>query len=306
MCIALKCLVVLFFPFFLDKKRYLFNVFNRETVIIRKNGNLSWMNLDPNKIMLLQFPTIEESLRVLREGLTKRKAFIIVGLCNAKYQGRASSNLKDGERIVMIKSDGNVLIHRSTGLEPVNYMQSSCFFTTTIDKDNLIIKILQSKLKERLDIVFKKIFVIAALRLFDKGKFSLYASEEDMQRAVLANPSLIEAGFRPIQYEKRVKPGFIDVYGVDSKKRFVVVEIKRKIADKDAVMQLAKYLEVVRGDQDKRVRGLLAAPKIAKGVQKLMASLNIEFKPLNPKKCAQLLNKVRHNERLEYFFKSYY
>jgi len=39
------------------------------------------------------------------------------------------------------------------------------------------------------------------------------------------------------------------------------------------------------------VRGILAAPKIGKGVQQLLSTLNIEFKQLTPRKCAEVLGK---------------
>jgi RecB family endonuclease NucS len=63
-----------------------------------------------------------------------------------------------------------------------------------------------------------------------------------MQKAILLEPSLLEEDFKPISYEKKVEPGFVDVYGVDKKGRFVVVEIKRKTAGKEAALQLAKYI----------------------------------------------------------------
>jgi RecB family endonuclease NucS len=125
-----------------------------------------------------------------------------------------------------------------------------------------------------------------------------------MQRAVLAHPSLIEEGFRPITYEKRVTPGFIDVYGVDAQGRFVVVEIKRKTGSRAAALQLAKYLEVVRGDRDEGVRGVLAAPSLGRGVQKLLSTLNLEFKSLDPRRCAELLDRVRREEGLDAYFTS--
>jgi RecB family endonuclease NucS len=145
--------------------------------------------------------------------------------------------------------------------------------------------------------------LVAALSLVDSGEFSLYASEEDMQRTVLAMPRLVEEGFKPISYEKHIEPGFVDVYGVDAEGRFVVVEIKRKTAGKEAALQLARYVKAIRGMVNREVRGILAAPNIAKGVQRLLASLGLDYKALDPKKCAEILQRSKTKKLAEYFAK---
>jgi RecB family endonuclease NucS len=50
------------------------------------------------------------------------------------------------------------------------------------------------------------------------------------------------------------------------------------------------------------VRGILVAPNIAKDVQRLLETLKLEFKALNPKKCAEILKRAE-TRRLEAFFK---
>jgi hypothetical protein len=158
--------------------------------------------------------------------------------------------------------------------------------------------------KEEVRIYFDRVYLAAALSLADTGEFSLYASEEDMQRAILAQPQLIEEGFAPISYEKHVKPGFLDVYGTDGKGKFVVIEIKRKTAGREAALQLAKYVEAIRGTVNREVRGILAAPNLAKGVQRLLASLGFEYKAIDPRKCAEILQRTKTKKLAEYFSKS--
>ena len=258
-------------------------------------------------------PSSEPSLALIQEALNHNRTLVIAGLCNVQYRGRATSTLEDGERLLFIKADGNVLVHRPSGLEPINYMSSSsdstvdrtassCFFQTSLVENQLEISVLNRKLRERLKISFNNISAILSLDFTDKGAFYLYASEKDMQQAILLKPTLIEDGFRVINYEKRIPPGFIDVYGIDSQGQFVVVEIKRKTADRSAVMQLQKYLDVIRGERTEQVRGIIAAPRISKGVQKLLVTLNIEFKMVDPKTCAELLDKTRPRETLDRYF----
>jgi len=95
-----------------------------------------------------------------------------------------------------------------------------------------------------------------------------------MQKAILIEPEILEQGLRLITYEKKVEPGFVDVYGIDKNGKLVVVEIKRKTAGRDAVLQLAKYVDSIKASTNREVRGILAAPAIAKGVQRLLATSN--------------------------------
>jgi len=112
----------------------------------------------------------------------------------------------------------------------------------------------------------------------------------------------LEEGFKPISYEKKVEPGFVDVYGVDKNGKLVVVEVKRKTAGKEAVMQLAKYINAIKSKADREIRGVLVAPSLGKNVQRLLVTMRLEFKALDPKKCAEVLKKDK-NVKLESFFK---
>ncbi|MDH5754858.1 MAG: endonuclease NucS, partial [Candidatus Bathyarchaeota archaeon] len=154
---------------------------------------------------------------------------------------------------------------------------------------------------ESVKVFFDRIHMVSALSLVDSGEFALYASEEDMQKAILLKPSLLEEDFKPISYEKKVEPGFVDVYGEDKNGKLVVAEIKRKTAGKEAVLQLAKYVEAIKSKVNREVRGILVAPNIAKDVQRLLVTLGLEFKALDPKKCAEILKKSE-TRKLETFF----
>jgi RecB family endonuclease NucS len=252
-------------------------------------------------LVTVQNPTAEKAVSLVMEALSKRKALIIVGNCWVDYHGRASSKLEPGERIVIFKEDGSVLVHRPVGYEPVNWQPPGCIFQTNASGKVLQIRAVRRKPRESVQISFDPIYLVAALSLEDKGEFALHASEEDMQKAILMEPSLIEDGFKPISYEKKVEPGFVDVYGADKTGKFVVVEIKRTTASKDAAWQLAKYVEAIRGLTNREVRGVLAAPNLAKGVQRLLETLGLDFKALDPRKCAEVLSKPETKRLAEFF-----
>jgi len=247
-------------------------------------------------------PSVEEAAKTIKDAVFKRKTILVIGDCWVDYSGRASSKLEPGERILIIKEDGSLLVHRSIGYEPVNWQPPGCIFHVQVKNNALEIHAVRRKPSESVKIFFDEIHMASALRLVDSGKFSLYASEEDMQKAILLEPSLVEEGFKPVSYEKKVEPGFVDVYGMSRDGKFVVVEIKRKTAGKDAVLQLAKYVDAIKSKTNREVRGILVAPSIAKGVQRLLATLELDFKALDPKKCAGILKRSK-TRKLETFFK---
>ena len=256
-----------------------------------------------NKLTVITNPKLTEAAAVIEKALAQRRTLIVAGKCKVLYTGRAKSTLELGERILMIKEDGSLLVHRPVGYEPVNWQPSGSVFHVQIKSDVIEIRAVRQKPRESVRVTFNEVFMVSALSLVDSGEFSLYASEQDMHKAILMKPSLLEEGFKPISYEKKVEPGFVDVYGVDKNGKLVVVEVKRKTAGKEAVLQLAKYIDAVKGKADRELRGVLVAPSLGKDVQRLLVTLGLEFRALDPKKCAKVLKKAE-NIKLEAFFKA--
>ncbi|MDH5449071.1 MAG: endonuclease NucS [Candidatus Bathyarchaeota archaeon] len=253
-------------------------------------------------VLILDNPRMDEDIEnSIREALAQRKILLLIGNCWVDYKGRASSKLEPGERIVIIKEDGSVLVHRPSGYEAVNWQPPGCIFQSRVKDGILQITAVRRKPAESIRIYFNKIYLLSTMKLKDTGEFSLHASEEDMQKAILLKPSIIEEGFKPISYEKKVEPGFVDVYGIDREDKFVVVEIKRKTAGRNAALQLSMYVKAVQGIVNREVRGILAAPNIAKGTQRLLVTLGLSFKPLNPRKCAEILHKSQTLKLADFF-----
>jgi len=218
------------------------------------------------------------------------------------YSGRAKSTLEPGERILIIKEDGSLLVHRPVGYEPVNWQPSGSVFHVETKKGVIEIHGVRQKPRENVRVIFDRVIMVSVLSLTDSGEFLLHASEHDMHRAILLNPLLLEEGFKPISYEKRVEPGFVDIYGIDKMGKLVVVEVKRKTAGKEAVLQLARYIDAIKGKAGRELRGVLVAPSLGRDVQRLLVTLGLEFKALDPRKCAKVLKKDQ-NTKLEAFFK---
>jgi RecB family endonuclease NucS len=256
-------------------------------------------DLAPSDVLLN--PNVAEAERAVKEAVSQHKTLLVIGNCWVHYLGRAKSRLDPGERILIIKEDGSLLVHRPVGYEPVNWQPSGCLFNSHVKDNVLEIRAVRQRPRESVRIFFDRIQMVSVLSLKDSGEFALYASEDDMHKAILLEPSLLEEGFKPISYEKKVEPGFVDIYGVDKRGRLVVAEIKRRTAGKEAALQLARYIDAVKTKADREVRGILVAPSIAKDVQRVLATLGLEFKALDPKRCAEVLRRSE-GRKLETFF----
>jgi len=256
---------------------------------------------NPSKLTVLVNPTLTEATALIAKAFKQRKTLIVAGNCHVHYTGRANSRLEPGERLLIIKEDGSLLVHRPVGYEPVNWQPPGSIFHVQARGGTLEVHAVRQKPRENVNVTFTSIYMVSALSLKDSGEFLLHASETDMHKAILLKPALLEEGFKPISYEKKVEPGFVDVYGVDKDGRLVVVEVKRKTAGKEAALQLAKYIDAIKVKANRELRGILAAPRLGKDVQRLLVTLGLEFKALDPKKCAAVLKKAE-TTKLESFF----
>ena len=72
----------------------------------------------------------------------------LVGECEVDYDGRATSHLPLGERLVILKSDGTLLVHRTEQHEPVNWQSPGCTHTVRLDdvQENLVVESVRSLL----------------------------------------------------------------------------------------------------------------------------------------------------------------
>jgi endonuclease len=256
----------------------------------------------PTKNVTAVNPTLKEAVVIIERAMAQRRTLIVAGNCHVHYLGRAKSTLEPGERLLIIKEDGSLLVHRPVGYEPVNWQPAGSVFHVQDKGNELEIHGIRQKPRESVRVSFQSVLMVSALSLSDSGDFLLNATEDDMHRAILLKPELLEEGFKPISWEKKVEPGFVDIYGEDKNGKLVIVEVKRKAASKEAVLQLAKYIEPIKAKVNREVRAVLVAPSLAKDVRRMLSTLGLEFKALDPKVCAEVLQKSE-NAKLETFFK---
>jgi endonuclease len=245
----------------------------------------------------LSSPEIEVARRELVKGLDARRTVVMVASCSITYSGRTGSDLGEGERLIVMKEDGCVLVHRRVNNQPVNWQPSGCVFQTRIEDGRLMIRAVRPSPLETLTMIVSKVSFLGIFQLHDTADFVLHASEEEMQRAILSEPGLIEPGLQIVDFERRVEPGFVDVCAVDTRGNTVVIEIKKDPAGAAAVRQLAEYLKYIQVPTGRRLRPVIVAPSLAKGVLPLMTKMGFEFKPLTLQKSLETLQRLSRSDQ---------
>ncbi|NOZ81432.1 MAG: DUF91 domain-containing protein [DPANN group archaeon] len=223
-----------------------------------------------------------DELRI-NDALRAKETLIFSANCSIAYNGRAQSYLGFGDRLIMIKQDGTLLVHTPFGASPVNYMKGGATHRLKNVGGHLVITSRSSAQKEFMEITIRRIHFIESLTLLDQEKLLLAGTEKDMSDMIFENPSLISPGFRPLSREEHTKFGFIDVFGYDRDGDLVVVECKRDKADFAAVSQLERYVHRIKKAKGlSKVQGVIAAPTISANAETMLREKGYAFKRVEP------------------------
>ncbi len=246
---------------------------------------------------ILVSPQLEDANSEIVARLREREMIVLVAACSIAYSGRTGSDLGEGERLIVLKEDGCLLVHRRSNYQPVNWQPPGCVFQTRIDNGRLIIKAIRPNPLETLTLTVSRIEFLGTFQLTDKAEFLLHSSEEEMQKAILAEPGLVETGLKIVDFEKKVAPGFVDVCAVDAKGNTVVIEIKKDPAGVSSLRQLAEYLKWIEVPAGRRLRPIIVAPSLAKGVLPMLKKMGFEFKPLTLQKSLETLQRLSRSDQ---------
>ena len=232
-------------------------------------------------------PKLDETLDFIKKYHQKKpeKTFLqIVGDCRVEYDGRARSVLDWGQRILMIKQDGNVLVHRPVMREPINWQPADSKTTFSLKDTMFIVHSQHAHPAEKMKISFRKIFFILVAQLKDTASLKIVGMETDVVNQIVSNPEYIEEGFRIQKREKQVKSGMIDLFGYDKHHTPVIVEVKRSVATISAVHQLRMYVNDIKHDSNEaEVRGILCAPRVPDMVKHLLVDYGLEWQEIERK-----------------------
>ncbi|MCU1508557.1 MAG: endonuclease NucS [Glaciihabitans sp.] len=195
---------------------------------------------------------------------------LVIARCSVDYAGRLSAHLPLATRLLVVKSDGSVLVHSdSLSYKPLNWMSPPCT-VAVLDPD-----------PEQLDAGVTQIWKVAQAKTADLLVISIYeilhdtshdlgidpglqkdGAEAHLQKLLAEQIELLGDGFTLVRREHMTAIGPVDILATDADGRSVAVEIKRR-GDIDGVEQLTRYLELMNRDPLLApVTGVFAAQEI--------------------------------------------
>lgn len=231
----------------------------------------------------LHRPTHRDALSLLESAFGDGRLVTVFGRCTVEYDGRASSTLGAGDRLVVCKPDGTILVHTDEKRKPVNWQPPGCTHRASVRDGRLRIRSSRTTPDETLDVRFERLDQLTAYEVNDRSDLTLRGSEEDLRQRILDDPTLVEAGFEPSATERETTAGPVDIFGEDAAGRPVVVELKRRRVGPSAASQLKRYVDALRTEFAERdVRGVLVAPSVTDRTSALLDENGLDFVPLEP------------------------
>ncbi|MFA5931565.1 MAG: endonuclease NucS domain-containing protein [archaeon] len=224
---------------------------------------------------------LHEAQEKILSALKNKHLCLIIGECEVKYVGRASSTLQKGKRLVMIKADFSVSIHENRLIRPTNYMMDAIISCETGKTESgekvMVLTAKKLKPKETITTTFFTVEAINSYDLPESNDLRLSGSERELNDALMDDLSFLESGLKPINQQQVFRKGICDIIAEDAKGRLVVIELKRRQADYSSVTQLQRYKEQVNKLKGIETRGILLAPSIRKSALELLKSYGLEF-----------------------------
>jgi RecB family endonuclease NucS len=186
---------------------------------------------------------------------------LIIARCEVRYTGRLEALLPEALRLIMIKSDGSVMVHADTGgFKPQNWMVPP----TVIEEhdDSIVVRKRAGASEDRLDIKITEVLSDVTHDMGEAAALEKDGVEAHLQELLADQPHWCGEGMRLVKREWTTDIGPVDLMCRDAEDEWIAVEIKR-IATIDAVEQLTRYLERIRLDPALgSCRGVLAAQVI--------------------------------------------
>ncbi|MFT2817361.1 endonuclease NucS [Leifsonia sp. A12D58] len=195
---------------------------------------------------------------------------LVIAKCSVDYAGRLNAHLPLATRLLMLKSDGSILIHSDGGsYKPLNWMSPPCSLVE--EKPDA----------DQTDAGITAIWTVTHHKTADQLVVSLYDVQHDSAHELGIDPGLIKDGVEAhlqklladnidllgdghtlVRREYMTAIGPVDILARDASGGAVAVELKRR-GDIDGVEQLTRYLELMNRDPHLApVQGVFAAQEI--------------------------------------------
>jgi RecB family endonuclease NucS len=213
---------------------------------------------------------------------------LIVARCEVRYTGRLTAVLPEALRLLMIKSDGSVLVHADTGsYKPQNWMTPP----TVIEEEPglMVVRRRAGASEDRLDIRIVEVLSDVEHDMGEAAALEKEGAEVELQELLADAPERCAEGLRLVRREFPTDIGPVDLMCRDGDEEYVAVEIKR-VGTIEAVEQLCRYLERIRESPGfGGCRGVLAAQVVKPQARTLAESRGIA--------CAEVDLAVLRGER---------
>jgi endonuclease len=197
---------------------------------------------------------------------------LIVARCEVRYTGRLTAVLPEALRLLMVKSDGSVMVHADTGgYKPSNWMTAP----TVIEEDDGLMVVRKRGAEDRLEIRIAEVVSDTTHDMGEAAALEKEGVERELQELLADAPGWCGEGFRLVRREWPTDIGPVDLMCRDDRDEFVAVEIKR-MGTIEAVEQLTRYLERICEEPGlTRCRGVLAAQVVKPQARALAESRGI-------------------------------
>ena len=190
---------------------------------------------------------------------------LVVARCQVDYAGRLTAHLPMATRVLMIKSDGSVLVHSDGGsYKPLNWMCPPCTVKEGTAEDGRPEWTVASPKTGRhpADPDRRGHPATPATTSGSTPGLQKDGVEKHLQELLAEHPSHLGDGLTLVRREFPTAIGPVDLMCRDVDGASVAVEIKRR-GEIDGVEQLTRYLELLNRDPLLApVRGIFAAQEI--------------------------------------------
>lgn len=243
---------------------------------------------DSQRVLSLSISSNDVLISELSDHLNKN-IIQIFGRCTARFDGRINSELGDGDRILLIKPDGTLLLHGFSGVKPLNWQKPGAgriefrIVSATDDNASWILEMYtyRPKTKESFSIAFDILYNISVFAGKDEVNLHIAGNEADLQDYLVTHPEVIEEGFKILDREIETPLGFIDLLGIDKDNIKVYIELKKGSITPADVFQLQRYRNVIEKTLlNEHFRTMLIGSSIADKSKSYLKKHHCEYKEL--------------------------
>ncbi len=229
---------------------------------------------------------------------------LVIADCSVDYSGRLDAHLPRAKRLLMLKSDGSILVHSDGGsYKPLNWMTAPCnleVLAPDADEEAAgVLEVWKVEPKKQDGRLLIRIFETVAQIDEDLGEDPGLVKDgvEAHLQELLAEQveAVLGTGWTLGRREHPTPVGPVDLMVFDPDGSPVAIEVKRR-GGIDGVEQLTRYLELLgRDPRYTGIRGIFAGQEITRQARVLAEDRGIECRILD---YAQMRGMDNAEERL--------